>query len=133
VVLRGAARGGCRAELTQLLRHIASQVHPSPPLLFSATLAVLMDLFGDIRKKNLDSAAPLAVRMRPRNLDEFCGAASIFLGPGKLLRRMLEGGPAFVGAVVRPAGDGEDDGWAQIIANSTKSHFEQVNAGGGRG
>ncbi len=34
-------------------------------------------------------AAPLAARMRPRSLDEFAGQQH-FLGPGKLLRRMLE-------------------------------------------
>ena len=47
------------------------------------------DLFADSRKKNLQRVAPLAVRMRPRNLDEFVGQQH-FLGPGKLLRRMLE-------------------------------------------
>src|SRR5687767_10019715 len=45
-----------------------------------------MDLFRDVRKKNLARAAPLAVRMRPRTLEEFVGQAH-FLGPGKLLRR----------------------------------------------
>ena len=48
-----------------------------------------MDLFGDVRKKNLSRTAPLAVRMRPRTLDEFVGQQH-FLAPGKLLRRMLE-------------------------------------------
>ncbi|CAA9441385.1 MAG: Replication-associated recombination protein RarA, partial [uncultured Phycisphaerae bacterium] len=48
-----------------------------------------MDLFGDVRKKNMQRVAPLAVRMRPRTLDEFAGQRH-FLGPGKLLRRMLE-------------------------------------------
>jgi putative ATPase len=48
-----------------------------------------MDLFCDVRTKNLDRTAPLAVRMRPRTLDEFVGQQH-FLGPGKLLRRMLE-------------------------------------------
>ena len=33
--------------------------------------------------------SPLAVRMRPRTLEEFVGQGH-FLGPGKLLRRMLE-------------------------------------------
>ena len=48
-----------------------------------------MDLFGDVRRKNLARVAPLAVRMRPRTLDEFVGQQH-FLAPGKLLRRMLE-------------------------------------------
>src|SRR5215216_2441957 len=38
-----------------------------------------MDLFGDIRKKNLAAAAPLAVRMRPRTLEEFVGQQHILL------------------------------------------------------
>src|SRR5690554_5960981 len=49
----------------------------------------LMDLFGDVRQKNLDKVLPLAARMRPRSLDEFVGQKH-FLGEGKLLRRMLE-------------------------------------------
>ena len=47
------------------------------------------DLFADSRKKNMQRVAPLAVRMRPRTLDEFVGQEH-FLGKGKLLRRMLE-------------------------------------------
>src|SRR3954468_14257435 len=85
-----------------------------------------MDLFGDIRKKNLDAAAPLAVRMRPRTLDEFAGQQH-FLGPGKLLRRMLEADRLSSVLFYGPPGTGKTT-LAQIIAQSTKSHFEQVNA-----
>jgi putative ATPase len=43
--------------------------------------------------KSDDPNAPLAERMRPRNLDEFVGQAHL-VGPGKLLRRLIEdGGP----------------------------------------
>jgi len=45
------------------------------------------DLFGLVRKDAND--APLAWRMRPRELDEFVGQEHI-LGPGKLLRRAIE-------------------------------------------
>jgi putative ATPase len=48
-----------------------------------------MDLFRESRQKNLDRVAPLAARMRPASLEEFVGQQH-FLGPGKLLRRMLE-------------------------------------------
>jgi putative ATPase len=85
-----------------------------------------MDLFGDIRKKNLDAAAPLAVRMRPRSLDEFTGQQH-FLGPGKLLRRMLEADRLSSVIFYGPPGTGKTT-LAQIIANTTKSHFDQVNA-----
>src|SRR4051812_9529804 len=85
-----------------------------------------MDLFGDVRKRNLASAAPLAVRMRPRTLDEFAGQRH-FLGPGKLLRRMLEADRLLSVIFYGPPGTGKTT-LAQLIAASTKAHFEQVNA-----
>ena len=87
-----------------------------------------MDLFGDVRKKNFDRVAPLAVRMRPRTLDEFVGQQH-FLGPGKLLRRMLEADRLTSVIFYGPPGTGKTT-LAQIIATFTKSHFEQVNAAG---
>src|SRR5215211_511752 len=87
-----------------------------------------MDLFADARKKNLAAAAPLAVRMRPRNLDEFVGQQH-FLGPAKLLRRMLEADRLTSVIFYGPPGTGKTT-LAQLIASYTKSHFEQVNAAG---
>src|SRR5919106_1385051 len=87
-----------------------------------------MDLFAGNRQKNLDSAAPMAARMRPRNLDEFVGQQH-FLGPGKLLRRMLEADRLTSVIFYGPPGTGKTT-LAQIIANYTQSHFEQVNAAG---
>jgi putative ATPase len=46
--------------------------------------------------------APLADRMRPRTLDEFVGQEEI-LGPGKILRRLLEGEASARAAPSRPA------------------------------
>ena len=88
-----------------------------------------MDLFADSRQKNLDRVAPLAVRMRPRTLDEFAGQQH-FLGPGKLLRRMLEADRLTSVIFYGPPGTGKTT-LAQLIAGYTKSHFEQVNAAGG--
>jgi len=85
-----------------------------------------MDLFHESRQKNLERAAPLAVRMRPRTLDEFVGQQH-FLGPGKLLRRMLEADRLTSVIFYGPPGTGKTT-LAQIIASYTKSHFEQVNA-----
>jgi putative ATPase len=85
-----------------------------------------MDLFSASRQKNLDRAAPLAVRMRPRTLEEFVGQQH-FLGPGKLLRRMLEADRLTSVIFYGPPGTGKTT-LAQIIAAYTKSHFEQVNA-----
>src|SRR5258705_2338441 len=85
-----------------------------------------MDLFAGSRQKNLDKAAPLAVRMRPRTLDEFVGQRH-FLGEGKLLRRMLEADRLTSVIFYGPPGTGKTT-LAQLIASYTRSHFEQVNA-----
>src|SRR3984885_7943070 len=84
-----------------------------------------MDLFAESRKKNLDRVAPLAVRMRPRTLDEFVGQQH-FLGEGKLLRRMLEADRLMSVIFYGPPGTGKTT-LAQIIAKYTKRHFEQMN------
>src|SRR5215469_16282205 len=85
-----------------------------------------MDLFHESRQKNLARAAPLAARMRPRTLEEFVGQQH-FLGPGKLLRRMLEadrlGSVIFYG----PPGTGKTS-LAELIARHTQSRFERLNA-----
>jgi putative ATPase len=85
-----------------------------------------MDLFGDVRKKNYSRVAPLAVRMRPRNLDEFVGQQH-FLGKGKLLRRMLEADRLTSVIFYGPPGTGKTT-LASLIATYTKSDFQQVNA-----
>ena len=46
------------------------------------------DLWTAQRQRKRDAALPLAVRMRPRSLDEFVGQAHV-AGPDGLLRRML--------------------------------------------
>jgi putative ATPase len=87
-----------------------------------------MDLFGSSRQKNLDKVAPLAARMRPRSLDEFAGQRH-FLGPGKLLRRMLEADRLTSVLFYGPPGTGKTT-LARLIAGYTKSRFEQLNAAG---
>jgi len=85
-----------------------------------------MDLFADVRQKNLDRVAPLAVRMRPRTLDEFVGQQH-FLGPGKLLRRMLEADRLTSVIFYGPPGTGKTT-LASLIAQYSNCQFEQVNA-----
>lgn len=85
-----------------------------------------MDLFHESRQKNLRGVEPLAVRMRPRTLDEFVGQES-FLAPGKLLRRMLEADRLTSVLFYGPPGTGKTT-LAQIIAGHTRSYFQQVNA-----
>ena len=53
------------------------------------------------------ATSPLAVRMRPRTLDEVVGQAHL-LRPGAPLRRLVEGGTAGVGAALRAARHRED-------------------------
>lgn len=85
-----------------------------------------MDLFAGSRKKNLDAVAPLAVRMRPRTLDEFAGQQH-FLAKGKLLRRMLEADRIVSLIFYGPPGTGKTT-LAKLIANYIDCHFEQLNA-----
>lgn len=86
----------------------------------------MVDLFSESRKKNVQRVAPLAVRMRPRTLDEFAGQGH-FLAPGKLLRRMLEADRLMSVIFYGPPGTGKTT-LAELIAVYTQSHFEQMNA-----
>jgi putative ATPase len=85
-----------------------------------------MDLFGEQRQKRLDAVTPLSVRMRPRNLDEFRGQDH-FVGPGKLLRRMLQSDRLSSAIFYGPPGCGKTT-LAHIIATLTQAHFAEVNA-----
>src|SRR5205807_8484306 len=50
-----------------------------------------MDLFGSTPSEHRRIIRPLAERMRPKSLDEFVGQEHL-LGPGKLLRGIVEAG-----------------------------------------
>src|SRR5512143_1728234 len=83
-------------------------------------------LWDTHREANVKAAEPLAVRMRPRTVEEFVGQEH-FLGPGKLLRRMLQADRLTSVIFYGPPGTGKTT-LAQLIASYTKSHFEQLNA-----
>jgi putative ATPase len=85
------------------------------------------DLFGASNPKEtgVDPDAPLAARMRPRSLDEYLGQQHI-LGPGKLLRRAIESDRLSSILFYGPPGSGKTS-LAQIIASTTKSHFERLS------
>jgi len=71
--------------------------------------------------------APLAVRTRPCNLEEFVGQEDI-LGPCKLLRRAIEADRLFASIILwRPPSSGKIT-LAMVIANLTKSHFDTHSA-----
>jgi putative ATPase len=92
--------------------------------IYQETLAI--DLFRAAHDANLRKAQPLAARMRPRTIDEFVGQEH-FVGPGKLLRRMLLadrlGSLIFYG----PPGTGKT-ALAHVIANHTRCRFVPLNA-----
>jgi len=69
--------------------------------------------------------APLAARMRPRNLDEYVGQQHI-LGPGKLLRRAVEADRFTSLIFYGPPGVGKTS-LAQIIAQSTNTRFVNLS------
>ncbi len=87
---------------------------------------MIIDLFNDIREQNRQLARPLAARMRPRNLDEYVGQEH-FIGPGKLLRRMLLADRLSSLIFYGPPGTGKT-ALAQVIANHSKARFRTLNA-----
>lgn len=71
-------------------------------------------------------SAPLASRMRPRNLKEFAGQTHL-LGEGKMLRRLIESDQISSMIFWGPPGVGKTT-LARIIANQTKSAFIDFSA-----
>ena len=85
-----------------------------------------MDLFEQHRQTRLAQEAPLAARMRPRTLQEYIGQDDI-LGPGRLLRRAIQADQLSSLLFYGPPGTGKTT-LAQVIANTTKAHFTELNA-----
>ncbi|MHC4212259.1 MAG: replication-associated recombination protein A [Planctomycetota bacterium] len=83
-------------------------------------------LFGASEEANIASAAPLAVRMRPRTIEEFIGQRH-FLGPDKLLRRMLEADSLSSLIFYGPPGVGKTS-LAAVVANYTQAKFRYLSA-----
>ncbi len=86
----------------------------------------MAQLWKQIEDQHLAAAEPLAARMRPRTLDEFVGQEH-FLGPGKLLRRMLEADRLTSVIFYGPPGTGKT-ALAEVIACYTQRHFDRGNA-----
>ena len=84
------------------------------------------DLFSHQREALLRRQAPLADRLRPRNLDEFVGQGAI-LAEGRLLRRAIAADRVGNLILHGPPGVGKTT-LARIIANHTRAHFSSLNA-----
>jgi len=85
-----------------------------------------VNLFEYGQSQNRLTSQPLAARMRPRTIDEVVGQKNI-VGPGKLLRRMIEADQLSSIIFYGPPGTGKTT-LAHVIANHTKAAFEKLNA-----
>jgi len=86
----------------------------------------MSDLFEYGRREEIAKQAPLAVRVRPRTLEEFVGQEEM-VGPGKLLRRAIEADQLSSIILWGPPGSGKTS-LANVIANTTRSHFTGISA-----
>ena len=82
------------------------------------------ELFGSTAPAGEES--PLADRMRPRVLDDIIGQDHI-VGPGRLLRRAIQADRLSSVIFYGPPGTGKTS-LARVIANTTRSVFESLNA-----
>lgn len=88
-------------------------------------------LFSELEKEaprepKFDPKAPLAERVRPRTLDEFIGQDHL-IGPGKLLRRLVEEDRLTSLVLWGPPGTGKTT-LARVIAARTKARFVPFSA-----
>nr|WP_204331937.1 replication-associated recombination protein A [Geodermatophilus sabuli] len=74
----------------------------------------------------VDTGAPLAVRMRPRGLDEVVGQTHL-LGPRAPLRRLVESDEPMSLVLYGPPGTGKTT-LAHVISLATKRQFVQLSA-----
>ena len=85
-----------------------------------------MDLFDYMRMERKKQESPLAVRMRPRTLDEVVGQSHI-IGKDRLLYRAIKADKISSLIFYGPPGTGKTT-LARVIANTTSAQFVQMNA-----
>ena len=83
-------------------------------------------LFSSIENSAKNANAPLAVRMRPKNLDGYFGQKKA-VGQGSWLRRAIEHDTLSSVILYGPAGTGKTT-LARIIAHTTHAEFVEVSA-----
>ncbi|MBA3718625.1 MAG: replication-associated recombination protein A [Actinobacteria bacterium] len=86
----------------------------------------MSDLFADSAKDRLSEVAPLAMRLRPRTLDEFVGQEHV-LGPRSALRLSIEQDRVGSMILYGPPGSGKTT-LARIVAERTGAEFEELSA-----
>jgi putative ATPase len=84
------------------------------------------DLFSDAAAERLPDVAPLALRLRPRTLDEFLGQRHI-LDEGSALRVAIEEDRVASMILYGPPGSGKTT-LARVVANTTGAEFEELSA-----
>jgi putative ATPase len=89
-------------------------------------LDVVSDLFSDAARERLPDVAPLAIRVRPRTLEEFVGQRQI-LGDRSALRTGIEQDRAGSMILYGPPGSGKTT-LARIVAHTTGAAFEELSA-----
>jgi putative ATPase len=85
----------------------------------------MSEIRGDQAGSN--TAAPLAERMRPRELNEFVGQDHL-VGEGRVLRRLIEGGATLPSMIFwGPPGTGKTT-LARLLADKTSANFVALSA-----
>jgi putative ATPase len=84
------------------------------------------DLFSDAASQRAGEVAPLALRLRPRTLEEFVGQAHV-LGEGSALRLAIAEDRVRSSIFFGPPGSGKTT-LARIVAATTGAEFEELSA-----
>jgi putative ATPase len=86
----------------------------------------MSDLFADAARERMQEVAPLALRLRPRSLDEFVGQEQV-LGEGSALRLAIAEDRVGSAILYGPPGTGKTT-LARIVAQTTGAAFEELSA-----